>query len=202
MVSGWEATLNKMLLNHYFWNISRNDKVSPEFVEQGWVRCKYPMLSEDNPLDDPIVLSYLQEDMLKMVSHGNELPNLLVYLFDNIHVLQYCIKIYTKFPNCNLLTEEILSLLWNLWKHHQVRPDDNEIAVSFINQFKYEAERLLSAAGFFYSETYKKAICKSSLQQIEEELIRKTWHPSRVRWWLPHDDYVEIFQCSCIYGLS
>lgn len=193
MVSGWEATLNKILTGRYFCKVLRNDKVSPEFVEKAWVRCRSPMFSEDDPLEDPIVLSYLKNDFLKMVSNGNELPNLLVDLIDSIYVLEYCVKIYKKFPNCNLCTEESLQLLWNLRKREQVRPDDNELALSFICQFKREAERLLHASGFFYSETYRKELSKVSLRQVEEELIQKTWHPSRVEWWLPHDDFVEIF---------
>lgn len=202
MVSTLEAAVNKIRTGMYFKKVLRNDTVSPEFVEQAWLRCKMPMISEDDPLNDPFVLYYLKRDILKMVSNENELSNLLVDMFDSIHVLEYCTRVYEKFPNCNMFTEETLSSLWNLCKCDQSRPDDNELAVSFISQLKIEAERLLHAAGFFHSETYKKALCKSSLRQIEEELVQKTWHPSRVEWWMPHDDFVEIFHGSCISRLS
>jgi hypothetical protein len=57
----------------------------------------------------------------------------------------------------------------------------------------FYAEGAIEMYQCLMSTTHQREKTKQLIETIREELMRKTWHPSRVQWWMDEEEKKEIF---------
>ena len=127
--------------------------------------------------------------------YGSEYATLILY--------RYLLEILRSDENvsecCSISMDTFLEKAGNMRKEfrdfYEQKPENKKCKVYTL------LVELLVAAGDEFTDLYyaKRGIdyrqiqATKNLSVIREELMQKTWHPSRVEWWMDEEEYTEMF---------
>lgn len=67
-----------------------------------------------------------------------------------------------------------------------------------VRQIQDKLQKVLDIFQSIHDPMYFQTKTNHMTQTILQELVERTWHPSRVQWWMPFDEYTEIFGKSAL----